>query len=193
MSKKSKATNLKEAAALMEKLYPGEKMVDLHKVYVTKKKLSSKWYPIFNEEDDLGLQRITMEHFLNSWITGKHYQQLTGEDFLLATLIDDVDAAVFKGSELVKLLDNLKAELGPNANKSLVVVTDSSCEVVKVEEISDTALNNCVKNLRMEAAEAERHEKVKQKRTEVYAQQLKLRELVEKLGMEKAIEVLEKS
>ena len=190
--KQSRNSKLRESLEMISTLFPGDEPVDLGKTYVKKRTLSSKWVSIFNEREEIGLHGTVLKHLPSEWMMGKRYRKLDDEDFLQGSLDDNIDFGIYKGSDLVKLLDTLRSELGPDPKKSLVMGTSDGYEVVVLEDTSDAALNKCLDQLRKFVKEAESYEQKKAERKEQHAQQVELAELISKMGATKALALLKK-
>jgi len=199
MAKKqqSKTAKLAEAKRLFKKLYreaiteADTTMVDLRKVYVKKRTLSGMWQVILDDYEALGLCERDLRHFPASWLTGKGQHQIDEDDFSSGALAENDNCYIFNGSDLVKMLDKLKASLGPEPEKSLVMSTYTGYDLVALEDISATQLDKCVKLLRDSVEDEENRAEQDKLRAEQYEKQVRLGELVRKMGMEKAIALLE--
>jgi len=189
----TKAAKLAEAKALFKKLFPNDTMIDLKKVYVTKRSLNnSGWGHVFNEWYALDLENAPPQHLPVNWLVNSHPASLEDNDFVKDTLAENSDFGIYKGSDLVKLLNKLRADLGPNPEKALIMATPDGYDVVAETEISANALNKCIQFLRSCVTELEEQEKRNLEKNRQRAKQSKLMELAAKVGLDEAISRLEK-
>ena len=191
--KKSKAEKLVEAKELVGKLFPGQAQVDLSKVYVKKSALSRSWNLILDLSEDIGLNNLPLTYIPAKKFSGAKHYNLSEEEFLQKDFeVINEDTSVFHGTDIIRLLDRLRSELGADPEKVLVMGTlNESYEVVAVEPILESALDKCIRHLRKSVAENEKDEKEEAENVESMAQRRKLMKLVEKLGTEKALALLE--
>jgi len=189
---KTRAAKIAEAKALFEKLFPDDTMIDLRKVYTGKRKLSARWGTIFDDHEEMGLVEKDLCHFPETWLTQKGYLRITDEDLSSSTLEGNDNYYIFNGRNVVTLLNKLRAELGPNPEKALVMSTPDGYAVVELKDTTDRTLDFCVELLRESVEDAEDRERLQQEREAHHEQQVKLMKLVTKMGIEKAIATLEK-
>jgi len=195
MSRKTKKEKLEELHRLIKKAFPGEEPVDFSKVYKSRKGLSgplSRLIDDFINYEDFTLPLLSLRYIPQYWI---EQNDLSSDDWTVAdnSIFEHEEFFLIKGKDVVKMLDQLKRELGSKPNDALVLVSgEDDFEVVTIGDISVKDLNHCLKEIKVIIDQRDRDRLRFEAIAKEQTQQEVIQELVRRVGYETAVEALTK-
>lgn len=200
MTQQTKQQKIDEIHRMLREYYEdfeGCDPLDFSKLLVTVTKLNEDQWPALMEEFRYSEERL-LQH---PWEAEFEYGSLDIEDDIW--LEDQYeDYGLTPGSVVVELLDQMKNQLGPDPDNTLILTNDSGhYYVVKAEEPPNKMLDRCLDALRKAIEEqAEKEQAEKEQLARIEAEQVerqkrnKLREdtmdALERVGYERALQLL---
>ncbi len=181
MTKKQKLAKLH---SLIQQVHPGSKPQDVSKVYKIEMELSKQWVDLLVEEDldTWPLEHVAQMQLNTSYADDACWTEAPPVDLLWSS------PTILLCSDVVALLDDMKAELGPDpANTCILWGEDNSMELVTAKDSTVKELDQYID--KMEGyLESKRH--LDQTTSGTAAQTAKVAELVKQLGHAEVIELL---
>lgn len=184
MTNKQKLAKLNR---LRKELFPDHndrELQDLTKIYEMGHELSGQWFDLLQEAGmSLGTDvKFIPQYWIDDSTLGYEYDCMAPQGSL-------EEFRIIPGTVLLGLLDNLRKELGPNPKKALILADPDGYTVVKLRSTTGDEIDHCCK-MAERLIEVDKEE---EQRGCTQDKQATLKKLIERLGLDTAIRLLESS